>query len=710
MVRGTGFPVRDVLAFADTDRVRVSAAVRALVATPRFREAVTWQSRSALTDGMDRLGAGDTSKQRRRERLVASYAQRYCTKNDSIGFFGPFGYGEIDRSVATIDVRPGPTLLARRRVYFEQWAIDVLAEALVEREALHPYVAPRLMPIIALEGTTVRLPTGHVVEVDPSVAAVLARSDGVTPAFEIARALLAEGTYEFGEEDDVYALLESLAAKRFITWTLEVPGSITRSEDALATLIDQMPPSDARDRAAAAVARLSSERDALGAAAGDPTAIAAGLDRLDATFRELTGQESSRRAGETYAARGTVYEDCRRDLALTLGADVLARTERVLALLGVMARWFTHEIATRIRAVLHRIHAELGGSSVRYLKFWTACESLWNAKHRERSPLVDDIAAELSRRWTELLQIAPGDTVVERTSAELDTSVFAAPSPGWPAARHVAPDLLFAARGLAALHRGELVPVVGEVHVGNTLLSLYSFQECPDPAAWIAASDADLGTGRVSVVEGRRLAGRADAVNWSKGDLQLETGPSRAWRPREQVLRVADLVVENRAGTLVVVDHVSGRSFDVIVFFEQYIETLGRGHFKPQPSGTRLPRVTIDGVIVSRAQWTLMPDAIPRPAGDRATQFAVIRRWAAELGLPRHVFVRVPHEVKPMYIDFESPLFVEVLMSLVREASTVTIVEMVPAPDETWLPDHAGQTYACELRLVAVDPVAWRAP
>jgi Lantibiotic dehydratase, N terminus len=706
MVRGTGFPVRHVQAFADTDRARVSAAVRALVAMPQFREAVTWQSRSALKDGMDRLGEGDTSKQRRRERVVASYAQRYCTKNDSIGFFGPFGYGEIDRSVATIDVQPGPTLLARRRVYFEQWAIDVLAEALVERESLHPFIAPRLVPVVALAGTKVRLPTGEEVEVDPAVAAVLARSDGVTPAYEIARALIADG-HDFGEAEDVYVLLESLAAKRFITWTLEVPSSITRSEDALATLVDRMPPGEERDRAAVAVARLSSERDALGAAAGDPRAVEEGLERLEATFRELTGQASSRRHGETYAARGLVYEDCRRDLTLTLGAEVIARTEAVIALLGEMARWFTHAIATRIRAELHRIHAELGGASVRYLDFSAACESLWSDKHRMRTPLVDEIADELSRRWTALLQIVPGEIAVERTTAALDTSRFAAPAPGWPAARHVAPDLLFAARGLEAFQRGEFVPVIGEIHVGNTLLSLYAFQECPDPEAWIAASDADLGGGRISVVEGRRMAGRADAVNWSKGDLHLETGSSRSWRPREQVLRVADLVVEQR-DTLVVVDQPSGRTFDVIAFFEQYIETLGRGHFKPQLVGAQVPRVTIDGVIVSRAEWRLAPAAIPRVT-DRATQFTTMRHWASELGLPRHVFVRVPHEIKPVYIDFESPLFVELMMTLVREASAITIVEMVPAPDETWLPDHEGQTYSCELRLVAVDPIAWSA-
>jgi hypothetical protein len=30
---------------------------------------------------------------RRREEVIASYWQRYCSKNDTIGFFGPLGWG-----------------------------------------------------------------------------------------------------------------------------------------------------------------------------------------------------------------------------------------------------------------------------------------------------------------------------------------------------------------------------------------------------------------------------------------------------------------------------------------------------------------------------------------------------------------------------------------------------------------------------------------
>ena len=75
---------------------------------------------------------------------------------------------------------------------------------------------------------------------------------------------------------------------------------------------------------------------------------------------------------------------------------------------------------------------------------------------------------------------------------------------------------------------------------------------------------------------------------------------------------------------------------------------------------------------------------------------------------PRFIFLRVPHETKPYFIDLESPVYVEILARLVRQARVVKISEMLPAIDETWLADAEGRTYTAELRMAIVDPVAWR--
>jgi hypothetical protein len=45
---------------------------------------------------------------------------------------------------------------------------------------------------------------------------------------------------------------------------------------------------------------------------------------------------------------------------------------------------------------------------------------------------------------------------------------------------------------------------------------------------------------------------------------------------------------------------------------------------------------------------------------------------------------------------------------MLRRASSVTVSEMLPSPDEAWLPDAQGERYCCELRLAAVDGRRWQ--
>src|SRR5262249_12670829 len=96
------------------------------------------------------------------KRMAASYLQRYCVKNDSIGFFGPVGWATFDDQVTTPRLVPGRQLLDRRTVYFEHWAIDALAGRLSEDRALRIGIAPRRMPTIWLEGDRLHHPIDRV--------------------------------------------------------------------------------------------------------------------------------------------------------------------------------------------------------------------------------------------------------------------------------------------------------------------------------------------------------------------------------------------------------------------------------------------------------------------------------------------------------------------------------------------------------------------
>jgi hypothetical protein len=95
---------------------------------------------------------------------------------------------------------------------------------------------------------------------------------------------------------------------------------------------------------------------------------------------------------------------------------------------------------------------------------------------------------------------------------------------------------------------------------------------------------------------------------------------------------------------------------------------------------------------------------------EESGRFLEARRWMKENGLPRRMFVRTATEVKPFYLDLDSPIFVEILSRAVRVANSTgeghgefAFSEMLPDHDQLWLRDANGMSYTSELRLAFVD-------
>jgi Lantibiotic dehydratase, N terminus len=129
-VRSAGFPVAGLDVFGPGDE---SERLAEAAGDPRFQEAVTWQNPAALANAVlkvaSRAPTKPPSRARGREEIVASYLQRYCGKNDTIGFFGPLAWGRIDEDSPPLHARSGG-LVRSRHVHFEAWPVQALAETL----------------------------------------------------------------------------------------------------------------------------------------------------------------------------------------------------------------------------------------------------------------------------------------------------------------------------------------------------------------------------------------------------------------------------------------------------------------------------------------------------------------------------------------------------------------------------------------------------
>lgn len=112
-----------------------------------------------------------------------------------------------------------------------------------------------------------------------------------------------------------------------------------------------------------------------------------------------------------------------------------------------------------------------------------------------------------------------------------------------------------------------------------------------------------------------------------------------------------------------------------------------------------VPEVTVDGVVLQRARWTLDTGRLGLPAPH--ARFLELRRIARRTG-QRFLFCRSPRERKPYLVDLASPLAADLVAHVARDAERLTAEAMSPGPDELWLRDAEGRRYTCELRMQIV--------
>jgi hypothetical protein len=710
---------------------RLDHALRAVAADERFREAVLWQNRHAATTGVATflrrsVEEGPSSKHHRQQaRMLAFYLQRYCTKNDTIGFFGPVGWARLTEGAEVITVRPGKELLAARQVYFEGWAIDAIAERLAEDEAMRPWLAPRLSPYLRREGNLYITSSGRTIELGPLSSALIAGCDGTRSARELIAGL---GDLTEANVAVLTGMLGDFHAQGILRWGFQIPMSPT-PELSLRELLLAIGDEPLREPALALLDEMIRGRDAVTRAAGKPDELERALGDLETTFTRATGKASTRGDGQLYAGRTLVYEECLRDLDVELGAPFLAELAPALSLVLSSARWFTHYLKTSHREMFAQVYAELsaqmGSAQVDVLTFSRTALPRIVSRQPQR-----EMQNELQARWERVLALPPGERRVAYRSADLRPLVqreFAAPGPGWQKARYHSPDLLIAASSVEAIRQGDYQVVLGEVHSAmNALDRWVFFTQHPHPELLRAAIASDLPEPSIIPISPKTwrseeasaalglpvpaASGRTDTASRLAKDYFLDFSLEPSGLPSSRVLPIGELVVEPGADGLVVGPRDGSARFGIIDFYQLVMNVQTLQSFRVLPAGTYTPRVTIDKLVVTRESWALPArtlDFAQEPTG--AERFAAVRRWAGRRAMPRFLYAKTPLEKKPFYIDLESPILVENFAKAIRRAAKsdpeapINVSEMLPELDRTWLPDAAGNRYTCELRMVALD-------
>jgi hypothetical protein len=729
-VRSAGMPVSWLESFAAPSAGTVSeedaraisaAAVCAIVAQPSFLEAVTWQNPAMVRNWLGRYaaevaGGGQPHLARRdqREALVAFLAQRYCAKNETIGFFGPVAWARsVDDDVGLV-VRGGGGL-RRRSLFVEVWAVDAIAQAMAAEPRLADQLIARRNPVCDVFGGVLRQPRRAPVALTGAAGALLAQLARPRRVGEVIEACLpANPTPD--DRAEVTEAFERLRASGAVLVGLPVPIE-ERPELRLRHYVARIPDPVLRDELGARLDTLDRAVEGVRSAVGDPPSLLAAVERLEGEFGSLAGRAGRRDKPDRQFGRALVYEDCRRDLDVTIGADLLDELRAPLAIVLDTARWFLAETGVEVERDLRARYRSLRSRSTSTVALCDLVLASGDVLNGMPGTAVDRVGDDFLARWAELLPTA-GGTPARLSSATLRPLVralFPAGPVAWRAARQHSPDLLL---GMVATPDGPRPQwVLGEMHMAlNTLENRAFLTQADDRAELLDATAADFADGRFVPVYPKDSP-EVTSRTYPPPAMDLPDR-YRYWSYTsddghplvDTALPAAGLGVCEDQGRLVVRPSCGQWQAPLLEVLGEFLTALVVNRFRVRPPAPHQPRLLLDNVVIARETWQVPVADIPVPQAEGAEyRHRRLRAWLIDQGIPRFLFAKTVDQMKPYLVDRDAPLSLRNFARGLRRSRSgdpsgaVTLVEMLPAPDDLWLTDAHGQRYTSELRMVAFD-------
>lgn len=640
---------------------------------------------------------------RERERHLLLYLQRIAGKNDTFSEFGPSGWGRSEPGRCGVEIAPDPGI-AKREAFFERWAAFTVSVAMNGDAEIRPELAPRLNPSGRIEGDSFVLPaTGMSIALDASMRDSLARCDGRTPAHALGVEL---------------PLLTQLADRGVLLWEAEVPGMDPYAFGQLITDVETWRAGAARDRWLSVLHPLQ-ELATEFAQTYDAAARTELSREAGARFLELgTARERSGRF--LYTAVNPLAEECFRECHFTIADDLLQEVAHHAAPWIDLWRDCYAFIASRVAAGLRSL-IETAPRANGVLLLPALLRHSANMKMPLTGPGMVVLAhmafqevkaafrARLGTRAdAEEWELSAEDCNVVRETFEFEP---------FDAYTYPSADLQLSAASPEAVGRGDYQWILGELHPPPAILHHGAYWSCPDHAALssaLAQSTCGIPSFHFGFFAADFTAHTAvrvlDALPELTSFVAAQRGHER-WRvipPSE-----CEVVIDDASGDVGLRRYGSGEYLGS--FARAWLIPLGFHpfHFGRAP---HMPRLRCGKVVVQRQSWTVGVHELP--PGDYtgvsrdlvlgAEQLRATKEW------PRHIYIRPTEQAlrrsgaegrdkdtKPVYIDLESYLSLEIFHRWLNKAGELEVTEMLPDPDHLcWEEADGRRTF--ELRTLIV--------
>ena len=640
---------------------------------------------------------------RAHERHLLLYLQRVCAKNDSLSEFGPEGWGKIEAVDSTIRFAPEPGI-AERETFLERWTAHVVAAALNADPEIRSEVAPRIHPNGRVDGNGFLFAeSGDAIELDARTLELLSHCDGKTPAGSLG--------------NDSSSLLEQLASQKIIRWEIEVPALDPYAFKTVLTNVSRWRKSPARTRWLELLQPIADLPEKF--AGSDSTrARAEIMDEANARLNQVGAARQSTRF--LYAATNPIGEECVRECNFSIDEKRINQAVSDAALWIDLWRDCYAFIASRVAAGLRHVleNANIKADAMSLPAFLRLCETsnlpLTGAGIVAPGAIafeeVKTAFRERMRAHVDLAEyeLTPDDCRVVRNTFQYPKfDEYTYPSADWQ----------LSANSVDAVARGDYQWILAELHPPVALLHHGFYWSCPDKPA-LAASLASTVFGRPNFHYGFFAADFTAATAVYLPDALPELTYFVAPQPGKSHWQNIP-----PANTEVYVDRESGDVCLREIETQKYLGSFARAWliplgFHPFQFGMapQMPRLRCGKVIVQRRAWVVTFDDLPAGnyTGVSRDLILAIEQLRAKRNLPRFVYIRPTEQAlrrsgaegrdkdtKPVFVDLESYLFMEIFHRWLTKAGELEVTEMLPDPDHLlWKEPDGRRTF--EMRTLVV--------
>jgi len=643
------------------------------------------------------------SRARERERHLLLYLQRIAAKNDTFSEFGPTGWGKIDQQIRglKIDIQPG---IAARDVFLERWTAHATAAAMNADPEVFVELSPRLNRNACLDNNKIIFTdTGESVEMERAETEVVQRCDGRTPIHSLGTPI---------------EIIRALTEKKILVCAMEVPALEPHAFVILCSDVEKWRPGRAREKWLSILQPIA-ELPAKFAAAAETKDRQGILDETRSRFQSLG---AVRKPGDRflYSAANPIGEECFRECNFRIDEDLINEVAVEAAPWIDFWRDSYAFIASRVAAGLRQVLEKAASKkdAMPLPAFLHACEV---AKLPLTGPGLVGLAVmafqEVKAVFRERLRPHIGSEEYDLSLNDCHVVRGNFSYPKFDEYTYPSADLQIAAESIEAVARGEYQWILAELHPPPALLHHCMYWACPDKAALndaLARTVAGKPSFHFGFFAADFTAHTAVRLFDALPELSNFVAPQRGnrnWRtvpPAE-----AEVYVDETSGD-VCVRKMGTREY-LGSFARAWVIPLGFHPFQ-FGLGPHTPRLRCGHVIVQRRMWTVTREEFP--AGDYTgvsrDLVLALERLRAQKDWPRHVYIRPTEQAlrrsgaegrdkdtKPVFIDLESYLFLEIFQRWLTKAGELEVTEMLPDADHLLCKERDGRR-TFELRTLIV--------